>query len=55
MVTFFSFRFKGGRFMAGKNPPFSGDHFADFCESMVGQPYWYGTALYPCTRSLLAR
>ena len=41
--------------MAGKNPPFSGDHFADFCESMVGQPYWYGTALYPCTRSLLAR
>lgn len=41
--------------MATKHIPFSNEHFADFCESMVGQPYWYGTAIYPCTRSLLTR
>ena len=29
--------------------------FAAFVRRMVGQPYWYGTVLYRCTDSLLAR
>lgn len=32
--------------------PFTNEHFAAFCLSMVGQPYWYGTCLYKCTESL---
>ena len=26
-----------------------------FAKSMIGQPYWYGTCVYPCTHSLLDR
>ena len=26
------------------NPPFTNEHFADWCQKMVGQPYWYGTS-----------
>ena len=37
------------------NQPFTGAHFAAFCLSMVGQPYWYGTCLYKCSESLRAR
>lgn len=33
--------------------PLSNEHFAAFCAAMVGQPYWYGTCLYPCTESRL--
>ena len=25
-----------------KDTPFTGEHFAAWCEKMVGQPYWYG-------------
>ena len=32
--------------------PFTNEHFAAFCLSMVGQPYWFGTCLYKCTESL---
>lgn len=35
--------------------PFTNEHFAAFCLKMVGQPYWMGTCLYKCTRSLLNR
>lgn len=35
--------------------PFTNEHFAAFCLSMVGQPYWYGTCLYRCTDNLRAR
>ena len=28
--------------------PMTNEHFAAFCRSMVGQPYWYGTCLYKC-------
>lgn len=35
--------------------PFTNEHFAAFCLSMVGQPYWYGTCLYKCTESLRSR
>lgn len=35
--------------------PFSNEHFAAFCEKMIGQPYWLGTCLYRCTNSLLTR
>lgn len=37
------------------NQPFTGAHFAEFCLSMVGQPYWYGTCLYKCSESLRER
>lgn len=38
----------------GNTPvPFGNEHFAAFCKAMVGQPYWYGTCLYPCTESRL--
>lgn len=37
------------------NTPFTNEHFAAFCLSMIGQPYWYGTCLYKCTESLRAR
>lgn len=29
--------------------------FAAWCESMLGQPYWYGTCVYACGESLLER
>ena len=35
--------------------PMTNEHFAAFCRSMVGQPYWYGTCLYKCTESLRSR
>ena len=38
-----------------KNTPFTGEHFAAWCEKMVGQPYWYGSCVYKCTQSLLDR
>lgn len=37
------------------NTPFTGEHFAAFCLSMLGQPYWYGSVVYKCTSSLLTR
>ena len=37
------------------NTPFTNDHFADWCQKMVGQPYWYGTCVYKATNSLLSR
>ena len=33
--------------------PFDNDHFADWCISMLGQPYWYGCCVYKCTESRL--
>ena len=36
------------------NTPFTNEHFASFCLSMLGQPYWYGTALHKCSESLRA-
>ena len=35
--------------------PFTNEHFASFCEKMIGQPYWYGTCLYKASGSLLSR
>lgn len=35
--------------------PFTSEHFAGFCLSMVGQPYWYGTTGSRATESLLKR
>ena len=35
--------------------PFTNEHFAAFCEQMVGQPYWYGTCCYKATESLRSR
>ena len=28
--------------------------FVEACKRLVGMPYWYGTCIYPCSRSLLA-
>lgn len=35
--------------------PFTNEHFKEFCLSMVGQPYWYGTTGNRATESLLRR
>ncbi len=35
--------------------PFTNEHFKEFCLSMVGQPYWYGTTGNRATDSLLKR
>lgn len=35
--------------------PFTNEHFAAWCQKMIGQPYWYGTVVYKCTQSLLTR
>ncbi len=35
--------------------PFTREHFAAWCEKMVGRPYWYGTCCYKATGSLLSR
>ena len=35
--------------------PFTNEHFAAYCKSMVGQPYWYGTCGYNCTEDLRKR
>ena len=37
------------------NTPLTNEHFVAFCQSMVGQPYWYGTCVYKCTESLRSR
>ncbi len=37
------------------NTPFTNEHFADWCQKMVGQSYWYGTCVYKATNSLLSR
>ena len=37
------------------NIPFTNEHFAAWCLSMLGQPYWYGTVVYKCTESLRSR
>ena len=37
------------------NKPFTNEHFAAFCERMVGQPYWYGTCCYKATENLRKR
>ena len=33
--------------------PFTNEHFARWCGSMTGQPYWYGTCCYRASESLL--
>ena len=35
--------------------PFTGEHFAAWCEKMVGQPYWYSAVVYKCTENLRSR
>ena len=37
------------------NTPLTNEHFAAWCTSMLGQPYWYGGVVYKCTESLLKR
>lgn len=37
------------------NIPFTNEHFAAWCLSMLGQPYWYGAVVYKCTQRLLTR
>ena len=37
------------------NTPLTNEHFAAFCQSMIGQPYWFGTCVYKCTESLRSR
>ncbi len=37
------------------NIPFTNEHFAAFCEKMLGQPYWYGACAYKATAALLNR
>ena len=27
--------------------------FVEFCKKFIGQVYWYGTCIYPCTESKL--
>lgn len=34
---------------------FKASQLVDFCLSMVGMPYWYGTCVYQCSSSLLTR
>ena len=41
--------------MDRKSIPLTNEHFAAFCEKMLGQPYWYGCCLYKCTESLRSR
>lgn len=35
--------------------PFTNEHFAAYCEKMLGQPYWYGCCGYKATNDLLSR
>lgn len=32
---------------------FTNTHFVEFCKKFVGQPYWYGTCVYACSKDLL--
>jgi len=41
--------------MSRVNTPLTNEHFVEFCKSMLGQPYWYGTCIYKCTENLRAR
>ena len=42
--------------MSGRgNVPFTNEHFAAWCESMVGHGYWYGTCGYRATETLFRR
>lgn len=34
------------------NIPFTNEHFAAWCQKMLGQPYWYGTVVYKCSESV---
>lgn len=34
---------------------FKASQLVDFCKSMVGMPYWYGTCVHMCSSSLLSR
>ena len=33
---------------------YKASEFIEACRRLVGMPYWYGTCIYPCSRSLLA-
>ena len=33
---------------------YKASEFVEACKRLVGMPYWYGTCIYPCSRSLLA-
>ena len=39
--------------MSRIDTPFTAEHFVAWCQSMLGQPYWYGTCAFKCTQSLL--
>lgn len=41
--------------MARIDTPFTNEHFAAWCEKMLGQPYWYGTCANKATTALLNR
>lgn len=34
---------------------FTNTHFVEFLKQFVGEPYWYGTCIYKCSKSLLQR
>ncbi len=45
-VTAALFIVQGGTGMQDRiNTPLTNEHFVAFCQSMVGQPYWYGTCV----------
>ena len=37
------------------NTVFTNEHFAAWCQKMLGQPYWYGTCAFKCTETLRSR
>ena len=39
--------------MSRIDTPFTAEHFVAWCQSMLGQPYWYGTCVFKCSQSLL--
>ncbi len=42
--------------MSGRiDQPFTNEHFAAWCEKMVGRPYWYGACCYRATEVLLRK
>ena len=41
--------------MARIDTPFTNEHFAAWCEKMLGQPYWCGTCANKATTALLNR
>lgn len=32
---------------------FKASQLVDFCQKLIGMPYWYGTCVYKCTDSVL--